>query len=468
MKKSAISAALAAVGILTFMLAGCSNILDPPQLRGAGTSDSPRIIIRLEPPGGLAAGGERTLQPKNMAIDAFVIKFTKSGDQNPFVTIDNPTLHNGVYTYPSSLAGLAGLAQGAWNITVEGFKQGFLVIKGEKNITINNTAAVLEAVIDEWEPVAGTGQFAYDLICEDATAGELAIFKLDGITPVSYKPWNGSAWDWETTSPIDLIARSSGYVQLAAGFYLVTVDLEFPSARRKKTEALHIYGDMITEAAGAPYRFYEYEYFSVAEMKAALNGMNGFSVAASHARVNLRYVELGGVYTAQSGDPLGLLFDALAGKYAALDLSFCTGSIPGLASSAIRPNGDRLVSLFLPDSITEIGAYAFSGCSSLAEVVFPEKLETIGEKAFKDCAALLSVDLPQSVREINNEAFDGCSSLQIITIRAGAPPVLLGADVLGSSLTAIYVPRGKLAAYTTGNTVAGWIDAYKALVQEEI
>ncbi|MDR2500942.1 MAG: leucine-rich repeat domain-containing protein [Treponema sp.] len=462
MKKSAIGAALAVLGMAALMFAGCSNILDPPQAQGAGTSGSARIIIRLEPPGGLA-GGERTLQPKNMTVDAFVIKFTKSGEQNPFVTIDNPTLSSGVYTYSGSLA------QGTWDITVEGLQEGIPVIEGEKTIAITSPAAVMEAVIDEWAPVTGTGLFVYDLNCGGAVAGSLAIFELDGTTPVAYAPWNGSAWGVETTASINnLKTRPSGYVQLAAGFYLVTVDIRFSSARRKKTEALHIYPGEITQAAGAPYRFYEYEYFSVAEMKAALidPGMSAAGTSAVDcARVNLRYVELGGGQTTdQNGDTLGLLFDALGGKYVALDLSSCTGLIPGLSSAASRIDGDKLVSLFLPGTVTVIGDYVFSGCSELAETGFPENLETIGVEAFKDCA-LTAVDLPQSVREIEAGAFDGCNSLETITLQSGAPPVL-GVDALGSSLTAIYVPRGKFAAYTSGNTVAGWTDAYKALVQE--
>ena len=38
--------------------------------------------------------------------------------------------------------------------------------------------------------------------------------------------------------------------------------------------------------------------------------------------------------------------------------------------------------LIIPDGVTEIGKYAFQGCTQLASVSLPESLKTIGESAF--------------------------------------------------------------------------------------
>lgn len=44
------------------------------------------------------------------------------------------------------------------------------------------------------------------------------------------------------------------------------------------------------------------------------------------------------------------------------------------------------------------------------------KVNTIGEKAFFNCSLLISIDIPDSITEICDNAFNGCSSLESITI----------------------------------------------------
>ena len=39
----------------------------------------------------------------------------------------------------------------------------------------------------------------------------------------------------------------------------------------------------------------------------------------------------------------------------------------------------------IPDSVTSIGDWAFSGCSSLSSLVIPDSVTSIGDGAFKDC-----------------------------------------------------------------------------------
>ena len=51
-------------------------------------------------------------------------------------------------------------------------------------------------------------------------------------------------------------------------------------------------------------------------------------------------------------------------------------------------NGEEVKDLVIPNSVTSIGSYAFSGCSSLTSVTIPNSVTSIGERAFADCTAL--------------------------------------------------------------------------------
>ncbi len=75
-----------------------------------------------------------------------------------------------------------------------------------------------------------------------------------------------------------------------------------------------------------------------------------------------------------------------------------------------------LIQVTLPEGVTSIGEYAFSGCSSLTSINIPESVTTIGDSAFWDCSSLSSITIPESVTAIGIHAFDDCSSLTGITI----------------------------------------------------
>lgn len=63
-----------------------------------------------------------------------------------------------------------------------------------------------------------------------------------------------------------------------------------------------------------------------------------------------------------------------------------------------------------------IGAYAFYGCDNLKSVVILEGVESIMNNAFTDCSYLSSVVFPESLVSIGGSAFAGCKSLTSIDI----------------------------------------------------
>ena len=105
-----------------------------------------------------------------------------------------------------------------------------------------------------------------------------------------------------------------------------------------------------------------------------------------------------------------------------------------------------LTSITIPNSVTSIGDYAFSNCSSLTSITIPNSVTSIGSSAFFWCNALTSITIPNSVTSIGSSAFSFCSSLTSITIEATTPPTL-GTSAFPSVLAAIYIPDNTLSAY---------------------
>ncbi len=77
---------------------------------------------------------------------------------------------------------------------------------------------------------------------------------------------------------------------------------------------------------------------------------------------------------------------------------------------------DSLVAtLTLPDGITALKPYAFVR-ANIKELFLPNTLSQIGSYAFYECQNLLTVHLPASVEKIAVGAFSGCLQLQTISI----------------------------------------------------
>ena len=76
-------------------------------------------------------------------------------------------------------------------------------------------------------------------------------------------------------------------------------------------------------------------------------------------------------------------------------------------------------SLVIPSELggkpfTEIGAMAFSYCSSLTKATIPEGVTSIGEYAFSYCSSLTEVTIPKSVTSMEDRAFYECKALTTV------------------------------------------------------
>ena len=70
-------------------------------------------------------------------------------------------------------------------------------------------------------------------------------------------------------------------------------------------------------------------------------------------------------------------------------------------------NGEEVVNLVIPNSITCINQYAFTNGSNLKTVIIPNSVTSIGKSAFSGCNGLTSVTIPSSVTSIGRSAFSG-------------------------------------------------------------
>ena len=101
----------------------------------------------------------------------------------------------------------------------------------------------------------------------------------------------------------------------------------------------------------------------------------------------------------------------------------------------------------------DIGNYAFKACSSLASITIPSGVPSIGNSAFKGCSSLASIMIPSGVTSISSYAFYDCASFSEIHFKPSTPPTVSVSNAFTYIPTdcIIYVPTGKLTAYTSAS-----------------
>ena len=102
-------------------------------------------------------------------------------------------------------------------------------------------------------------------------------------------------------------------------------------------------------------------------------------------------------------------------------------------------NNQLVKELKIPNTITEIKAYAFYNCSGLTSVEIPNSVTTISDSAFRGCSSLKSIEIPDSVTAISNSAFYDCSDLTSVAIGNGVTSIGDSAFSNCGNLKAVYI-----------------------------
>ena len=106
----------------------------------------------------------------------------------------------------------------------------------------------------------------------------------------------------------------------------------------------------------------------------------------------------------------------------------------------VYPKGNGRSAYTVPDGVTSIGGSAFSGCTSLAEIVIPDSVTSIGDSAFSGCTSLAEIVIPDSVTSIGVFAFSGCTSLSKVDLPKKLTTIEAGTFRDCTSLKEIVIP----------------------------
>ena len=101
-----------------------------------------------------------------------------------------------------------------------------------------------------------------------------------------------------------------------------------------------------------------------------------------------------------------------------------------------------IVSIMLPESVTEVSGDMLKGCQNLEAVYLPGTLKKIGQFAFAGCRKLASVKIPRGVTEIGAHAFEGCEKLASLKIPSGVSEIAEETFYGCKGLTSVELPEG--------------------------
>ncbi len=99
-----------------------------------------------------------------------------------------------------------------------------------------------------------------------------------------------------------------------------------------------------------------------------------------------------------------------------------------------------ITSMELPEGITTMESWMFSDCTSLQHVTIPKSVTSIGPYVFMGCWSLQSAEIPEGVTSISGAAFSDCRALQSVTLPDSVTSIGDGAFEGCTRLTSLTIP----------------------------
>lgn len=130
----------------------------------------------------------------------------------------------------------------------------------------------------------------------------------------------------------------------------------------------------------------------------------------------------------------------------------------------------NLTKVTMSNSVVSIGDYAFESCTSLEDFVMPNTVTDIGERAFEFCRSLTNVTIPQSVSSIGIYAFYGCTGLTDVYCKAPSPVAITSDAFRNTSISSctLHVPEGCVAAYAAADVWSSFSNIVEEVPQTEL
>lgn len=107
----------------------------------------------------------------------------------------------------------------------------------------------------------------------------------------------------------------------------------------------------------------------------------------------------------------------------------------------IEPRTD-IRSVYIPDTVTDIGAYAFWQISSLESIHLPVLLTSLSDGVLCGCTSLRTLELPAGLTSIGTGALSGLEAVESLTIPSGIESIGEAAFANDFSLRSLSLPWG--------------------------
>lgn len=90
-------------------------------------------------------------------------------------------------------------------------------------------------------------------------------------------------------------------------------------------------------------------------------------------------------------------------------IDFTDNTNPLMITHHLYSDADtEITDLVIPEGVTKIGMFAFSGCWGLKSVTLPESLTNIGYSAFSNCSGIKEIFMSKGIKDISEDAFKSC------------------------------------------------------------